>query len=78
MRKRVTSTLPPEYAALPLLIKRPTAQRLFDKSLKWFQRREASGELTQIRKNQGVVSYRRDELLRALGLLKAKEELATK
>ena len=69
MRKRNISSLPAEYAALPLLIKRPTGQRLFDKSLKWFQRREASSELTPIRKNQGVVSYRRDELLRALGLL---------
>ena len=78
MRKKTVSDLPADYVALPLLIKRPTAQRLFDRSLKWFQRREASGELTPIRKNEGVVYYRRDELLRALGLLKANEELATK
>ena len=76
MRKKTVSDLPADYVALPLLIKRPTAQRLFDRSLKWFQRREASGELTPIRKNEGVVYYRRDELLRALGLLKANEELA--
>jgi hypothetical protein len=78
MRKRIVSSLPAEYAALPLLIKRPTAQKLFDRSLKWFQRREASGELTPVRKNEGVVFYRRDELLRTLGLLKTNEELATK
>jgi hypothetical protein len=77
MGKRIID-LPAEYAGLPLLIKRPTAQRLFDKSLKWFQRREASGELTPVRKNKGVVSYRREELLRALGLLKTNEELAVK
>jgi hypothetical protein len=59
-----------KYADLPLLIKRPTAQQLFDRSLKWFQRREASGELHAIKKNQGVVFYRRDELLRAVGLIK--------
>jgi hypothetical protein len=78
MRKKTVSDLPADYVALPLLIKRPTAQRLFDRSLKWFQRREVSGELTPIRKNEGVVYYRRDELLRALGLLKNNEELAAK
>ena len=59
-----------KYADLPLLIKRPTAQQLFDRSLKWFQRWEARGELHPIKKNQGVVFYRRDELLRAVGLIK--------
>jgi hypothetical protein len=59
-----------KYADLPLLIKRPTAQQLFDRSLKWFQRREASGELHPVKKNQGVTFYRRDELLRAVGLIK--------
>ena len=58
-----------KYAYLPLLIKRPNAQQLFDRSLKWFQRREATGELHPIKKNQGVVFYRRDELLRAVGLI---------
>jgi hypothetical protein len=58
-----------KYAHLPLLIKRPNAQHLFDRSLKWFQRREATGELHPIRKNLGVVFYRRDELLRAVGLI---------
>jgi hypothetical protein len=59
-----------KYADLPLLIKRPTAQRLFDRSLKWFQRREAKGELHPIKENKGVVFYRRDEVLRAVGLIK--------
>ena len=64
------AVLDAKYADLPLLIKRPNAQQLFDRSLKWFQRREATGELHPIKKNQGVVFYRRDELLRAVGLIK--------
>jgi hypothetical protein len=48
-----------KFADLPLLIKRPTAQQLFDRSRKWFQRREAKGELHAIKKNEGVVYYRR-------------------
>jgi hypothetical protein len=65
----LSSPLSADVAGLPLLIKRPTAQRLFDRSLKWFQRREAIGELHPIKINQGVVYYRRDELLRAVGLI---------
>ena len=57
------------FAELPLLIKRPNAQQIFDRSRKWFERREARGELTPVKKDQGVVYYRREELLRAVGLL---------
>jgi hypothetical protein len=64
------ASLDAKYADLPLLIKRPRAQQLFDRSLKWFQRREAKGELHPIKKDQGVVFYRRDEVLRAVGLIK--------
>jgi hypothetical protein len=67
MRKVVkTSKLPAEFADLPLLITRT----VLDKSLKWFQRREDSGELTPVRSNAGPVSYRREEVLRAVGILK--------
>ena len=58
-----------DYARLPLLIQRPIAEQLFNRGQKWFQRREATGELTPIKKNKGVVFYRREELLRAVGLI---------
>jgi hypothetical protein len=72
LTKDVASLAPldAKYADLPLLVKRPTAIQLFDRSRKWFQRREASGALHPVKINEGVVFYRRDELLRAVGLIK--------